>query len=160
MKKILTLIAAFAFVATASAQVLMSNDFEDGTAGTWKVWENKEASIVGADKAKDSKHAIELFTGGYCDVKGVQAGSTYVASADVKCTWSEHGGILRIQGYDPKAKKLVTVKEVALPSGNSFSNVKLSFKAKYGGYYRFAITPEGGSSFKYIVDNMKVEKVE
>ncbi len=160
MKKILTLIAAVACFASASAQVIMSNDFEDGTAGTWKVWENKEAVVVGSDQAKDSKHAIELFTGGFCDIKGVQAGNTYVASADVKCTWADQGGILRIQGYDPKAKKLVDIKEVSLPSGKNFSTVKLSFKAKYGGYYRFSIVPENNSSFKFIVDNMKVEKVQ
>ncbi len=157
MKKILTLIAAVACFASASAQVIMSNDFEDGTAGTWNMWEKKEVKIVGADQAKDSKHAVDFFTGGYCDVKGVKEGLTYKASADVCCKWGEDGGTLMIQGYDPKAKKLVTIKEVSLPTSREYKSVSITFKAKFGGYHRLSYSPSQGNQCKYVVDNLKVE---
>ncbi len=160
MKKIVTLIAAFALVATASAQVLMSNDFEDGTAGTWKVWENKELKVVGADQAKDSKHAAELYTGGFCDVKGVKDGLTYTVTADVNWKWGEEPGVFIIQGYNPKIKKLENIKEVKLPTTKGYQKVSVSFKAKYGGYHRLAYSPTPGVAVRYVVDNLKVEVSE
>ncbi len=160
MKKVVTLLAALTCVATASAQMLMNNDFEDGTAGTWKMWQSKEAKIVGSDQAKDSKHAIDLFTGGYCDIKGVKEGMTYVATADVNWKWGEEPGMILIQGYNPKSKKLENIKEVKLPTSKGYQKISITFKAKYGGYHRFTYTPTPGSPGKYVMDNMKVEMVQ
>ncbi len=160
MKKIVTLLAAVIICASASAQVVFTNDFEDGTAGAWKFWGDKEVVILGAEQANNSKYALDLFTGGYCIVKGLQAGSTYTASVDVKWKRSDAPGKLSIQAYDSNVKKLVNLKEVDLPMNNSeFKTVKITFKAK-GGQHRIALSPEANKPYRYVVDNFKVEKVK
>ncbi len=159
MKKIVTLIAAVIICASASAQVVFTNDFEDGTAGAWKFWGNKEASILGADQAKDSKYALDLFTGGYCIVKGLQAGSTYAAYVDAKWVRSDAPGVFAIQAYDAEAKKLANLKETELPMESEYKTVKLVFKAK-GGQHRVSLTPTEGKPCRYVIDNIKVEKIK
>lgn len=158
MKKLLSLIAAVAFVSTSSAQVLASYDFEDGSSDGWKVWQNKTNAVLGADKAKDSKHAYEVKVGSFFDMKGVKEGVTYDITADSKYLWGKDAPQVAIHFYNPDTKKLELLKTIKLPKDKDFAKFRGAFKAKKSAMHRvtFSCTPDAPCTF--VLDNVKVAK--
>ncbi len=153
MKKIITLLASIAFIATASAtEVIKEYDFE-GEFTPWKVWNNKQQNkVLGADMAKDSKKAIEVRDGSFFDYHAPKAKTTYILTADVKHMWGSNTPKVVAAGYDPEVQKLVDLKVVEISMDKEYQKVTMKFKTKYPGYHRVTFIPGGCIT----VDNVKL----
>ncbi len=158
MKKIFSLIAALAFVATASAQVISTYDFEDGKAPEkWGVWMNKTNSVT--DKAKDGKYALEVKVGTYFNFNVPEPKTTYKVSMDINHIWGPDPASIVVAFYNPKTKKLEELKRVEISSEKGYKHYPIEFKTKVQGYHRVTIAT-GKSGSDILVDNVKVEKLK
>ncbi|MFR9651725.1 MAG: carbohydrate binding domain-containing protein [Rikenellaceae bacterium] len=163
MKKILTLVAIMFIASTASAQVLLNNDFEDGTIGKWAPWQNKndQVKIVEGNKAKDSQYAMCYRTGVMQNFGGVKEGETYKVSFDSNTVWGKYPGYVSIQFYNKETKKLEEVKKEAIPNDKGFKRVEFTFTAKSTSGHRITVAPDGTKGgAEFIIDNMIIELVK
>lgn len=165
MKKILMSIAALAFMATASAQAVLDVNFEDGTRGALNPWAKNESgvAIVGADKAKDSEHALQIKTGVSTFIKGMKKGMKYKVSLDKKFVYGKGPGVVSVESYNSETKKFEKMVEAELSMEKVYESVSIEFIAeKPYAPHRFTIAPaqgnKGGGSF--YIDNVKVEPAQ
>ncbi len=160
MKKLLSIVAALAFVTSASAQVVASYDFEDGTNKGWSVWDNKTNEIVKGSKAEgvtSGEYAMEVAIGTSFGFTSKTPKMKYKVTADVFNKWGDADSYLKISYYDKVANKMITQEPVSLPSGKGTASFSHTFKAKDAGLYRVLFYGKKG---RFVLDNVKVEVVK
>lgn len=155
--------AAVTMATTASAQVLLNNDFEDGTLGKWTPWQNKtdQVKIVEGNKAKDSQYAMSFRTGVFQNFGGAKEGLKYKVSFDSNIVWGKHPGVVFINYYSKETKKMEELTKFEIPTEKGFKKVEFTFTSKITGGYRITFAPDGTKGgAEFIVDNVKVELAE
>lgn len=161
MKKLLTIAATLLLVSTASAEVLLKCDFEDGTQGKWEPWQGKSDSvkIVEGNKAKDSQYAMSYRTGVFTSFFKVKAGVKYKVSFDSNLQWGKTAGFVMIQFYNKDKQKLEELAKVEIPATQGYKPIEFTFDGKMPTMHRITFAP-GGNGGEFIVDNIKIEEIK
>lgn len=147
-------LVALVCVATASAEVVASYDFESGIDPKWKTWENKENKLVAGN---GSKQAMEARNGSYFEFSAKSAKQQFVLTADVKHVWGNGTPRVAIWGATGKDKKVETIKEYDIDMDKNFKTISFKFKSLAPGYHRVTFIPGVQTGGCIILDNVKVE---
>ncbi len=158
MKKLLSLLAAVAFVATSSAQVIVSYDFENGTNEGWSVWNKQTNKMVEGEQAKDGKYAYEVKIGTSFGVKGLREGETYIISADTRYVGGKDAPQVAISYYSSETKKNAILQTTQLPTDKAYTKFVAEFTPKQSIGHRFTFSAAPGKPCTFVLDNVKIEK--
>ncbi len=161
MKRLLSLLTLLMVAVPLSAQVLVTDDFEDGTYSKWTVWNKQENAIVGAENAYQSNYAYEIRVGTFIPITGLKANSTYRVSFYIKSTTTKNAPKYTLSRYDPDQKKLVDVRaEFIEEISNEYKLVSFRFDTKkLATTHRVTLIPASGGG-RFAIDNFVVEKIQ
>lgn len=143
----------------ASAQLVISDDFEDGTYSKWKVWNNQQNEMSEGINAYEGAHAYQIKVGTFITVRDVKANSRYKVTFFVRSLAEKGSAKVAIARYDANQKKMVNFKDEFVELTNEYKLVTFFFNTrKQATTHRVILTPVEGSG-RFIVDNFVVEQV-
>lgn len=150
----------FALIAIpASAQLMVSDDFEDGTYSMWKVWNNQQNEMAESINAYEGAHAYQIKVGTFFSLRDVKANSRYRVTFFVRSLTEKGSAKIALSRYDVNQKKMINFRSEFVELTDQYKLVKFNFDTrKQATTHRVTLVPVEGSG-RFIIDNFVVEQI-
>lgn len=159
MKRILTLLILALMATPLSAQLLISDDFEDGTYDKWKVWKDQKNEMAESVNAYEGAHAYQIKFGTFLTLRETKANSRYQVTLFARSLEPKSSAKVAISRYDVGQKKMVAFLSEFIELTDQYKLFSFTFDTKKQVVtHRVVLFPVADSG-PFIVDNVVVEQI-